>query len=142
MLTFEFEMNNNNRNKEEFILYAFIIGVFFFMLTVLNSNNYSYSQNSFDQQCIITELSEVNHSATLSSIPFVPDFNNFWVTSDYNSLKQKPNTEISIFISNSIFKIKYKLCSEVYINIKPIGFKVISTFLYSLYDNYETPAVA
>ena len=142
MLTFESEMNNNNRNKEELILYAFIIGMFFFMLTVLSSNNYSHSQNSFDQKYSKTELSKVNHSATLSSVPVVPDYNDLWITSDYNSLKQKPKNVFSIFISNSIFKTKYKLYSEAYINIKSHSFKVSSTFLYSLYDNSETPAIA
>lgn len=135
-------MNNYTKNKDELFLYALMIGIFLFVLTAFNTNNYSDSQNSFDQKYIITELSEVAHSATLSSLPVIPDFNTSWITTDHSALKQKPTSEISVLITNSRFNTKHKLCSETYLNIKPLCFKVSTSFVYSRNKYSEAPAIA
>jgi hypothetical protein len=135
-------MNNNTRNKEEFILYALIIGIFFFMLTVLGDQNYSNSETSFNQKLIVTELSDLALSTTLNAPQVIPEYNKLWLTSDCETLKQKPYSESSDFETNSTFNNKYKLCIETYLNIKPNCLKISSSFLYSSSEYAEAPAIA
>lgn len=135
-------MNNYKENKEELILYALIIGIFLFVLTAFNKHDYSNCQNSIDNTFIITEFSEVASSAILTTPAVFPDFNESWITSDNSCLKHKPNNKFSVFSTNRKINTEYDLCTETYLNIKPLTFIVSASFVYSPNEYAEYPSIS
>ncbi len=134
-------MIQNNKNRSEILLTAIFVGLFLFVLTALNNHNYSNSSKSIND-ISVCELNDLAGNAIINNANFIPDFNKSWITSDNSGLKFNSDNKLSVFLSNSRFKIKLKTNIKSYLSIKEKTYEALKSFNYSSQISTELPPIS
>ena len=134
-------MKGQGKNDNEFIMNAFIIGLFLMLVMGFHDNSPSVSRAPESNSTIITEHPAVHCSAVLTAPVVLPSFDYTWITSKSNFLIPDA-INLCAFITNRLNSKKLVVSRSTYLDFKPLTIFTATCSIHSSEPGEAYPPLA